>query len=96
MALKLRYIPRDIKEDIKIGGILPLDTSPWIIGTFLIGILYAFVAGNSGFLIKILLSFLSPTVIFIVSVFELHKRLIRWLDFNCSKRKCRHLRIYAI
>ena len=91
MALKLRYIPRDIKEDIKIGGILPLGALPWIIGTFLIGILYAFVAGTSGFLIKILISFLPPTVIFIVSVFDLHKKLIRWLDFNYSKRKIQTL-----
>lgn len=91
MSLRSRFIPRDIMEDIKIGGILSLDAVPWIVGTFLIGILYAFVSGGSGFLIKIIVSFLPPALIFTVSVFELHMKLIRWLDFNYYKQKAKTL-----
>ncbi|WP_313559163.1 hypothetical protein [Ruminiclostridium cellobioparum] len=90
MALRPRYMPSDIKEDIKIAGILPIDALPWIIGSFLLGILYAFIS-STGFLVKIFIAFVPPVLIFIVAAFDVYNKLIRWLDFNYSKSKIKTL-----
>ncbi|MHB8063257.1 MAG: hypothetical protein ACYDG2_11580 [Ruminiclostridium sp.] len=90
MSLRPRYMPADIKEDIKIGGILPLDALPWIIGSFLLGIVYAFIS-TTGFITKIILTFIPPIILFTVFAFDLYNRFIKWVDFIYSKKKVKNL-----
>lgn len=42
MALRLRYIPPDINEDIKFGKVVPTKAIPWIVGIAIAAVLISF------------------------------------------------------
>ncbi|RCX10423.1 hypothetical protein DFR58_12915 [Anaerobacterium chartisolvens] len=90
MALRQRYIPPDIREDIKIGGILPIDGLWWIIGSFLLGLMLAF-GMKLNIAVSLIVVFILPAALFLIFVLDAYNRVVKCIDFSLTEKKLREL-----
>ncbi|MTI53805.1 hypothetical protein [Geosporobacter ferrireducens] len=69
MGLRNRYMPADIREDVKLGKLVPITSLPWILGVLVISIIAALIIRNPFIgVLLVILSFFMTTGFFVLEV----------------------------